>query len=153
VAVAPTEAVSLLSISAVEGQPISGNLATFSPPLPNPGASAFAVTIGWGDGSETNGSLVANGNSYWVTGTHTYLDESPPGSPYDLTITIRDTQNPALDAVHRKPLILTFRIIQGAAHQDRLAVGAEDRAVDSSRRGSIWICVNVSKWARNSPSS
>jgi RHS repeat-associated protein len=53
--------------------------------------------IGWGDASPpTAGQLVANGpNAFWVTGTHTYTDESSPG-PYPLTVRVQYTANPAL---------------------------------------------------------
>jgi hypothetical protein len=95
---AATQGVSGLNFTATEGQAFSGNVASFTPPPGNPGASGYAVNIGWGDGKRSAGTLVANGNSYWISGSHTYADETSPTNgpnlPYPVTISVRNLQNP-----------------------------------------------------------
>jgi uncharacterized repeat protein (TIGR01451 family) len=49
-------------------------------------AGAFNVTINWGDGTNTGGTVVPQGTGYVVQGTHTYVDEGN----HTLTVTVTD---------------------------------------------------------------
>ena len=71
------------SINATEGASFSGVVGSFTDLDPTLVASNFTVTINWGDGTTTNGSVATNGSGgFNVSGTHTYAEE---GS-YVLTI-------------------------------------------------------------------
>ena len=50
-------------------------VATFSDANPNATVNDFTAMITWGDGSTSAGTVVATGNGFAVTGTHTYADE------------------------------------------------------------------------------
>jgi hypothetical protein len=62
-------------ITATEGQPFSGTVATLlDPGSPDP-ASAYTASIDWGDGTTTTGTLNPGEGSFLIGGTHTYNDE------------------------------------------------------------------------------
>jgi hypothetical protein len=76
VADAPLTAVSTLPVCAVEGAKFSGQLGTFFDPNPGEPLSDYTVTIAWGDGSSSPGSVTALGNGLFaVNGTHPYGEE------------------------------------------------------------------------------
>jgi RHS repeat-associated protein len=85
---APATTLTASAITAVEGQSYSGNVAVFTP-SPHLGASSYTAKIGWGDGAVTTGTLTANGNSYNVSGSHTYADEGT----YTVSVGISDPSN------------------------------------------------------------
>ena len=63
-------------------------------------ASNYTVTIKWGDGSTSAGTVTAGtpgagGTTYTVTGTHTYGEDTAIGSSYPVTVTINDQSWPA----------------------------------------------------------
>jgi hypothetical protein len=55
-------------INAVEGQPFTGNVASFNDPNPSDTASSFTATINWGNGDSTSGTVVGSGPTFTVTG-------------------------------------------------------------------------------------
>lgn len=83
------------TISATEGSPFSGAVATFTDPDQNAVAAEYTATIDWGDGTTTPGTVTGpNGGPFTVSGTHTYADE---GS-YSITVVITDADTPSNQA-------------------------------------------------------
>ena len=74
-----------LPVAGTEGRPFDGTVATVVGD-PDSGPSDLAVTIDWGDGSHSAGSVDPAGN---VTGSHTYAEE---GS-YTVTTTVADSDS------------------------------------------------------------
>jgi hypothetical protein len=73
-------------ISAFEGLPFTGLVATFTSGNPSAVASGFTATIDWGDGTTTAGAIAEDAsNTFHVSGTHTYKEE---GS-FTPTITVK----------------------------------------------------------------
>jgi beta-galactosidase GanA len=68
------------------GAQFSGSVGHLAVPADARG-TAFAATIGWGDGTSSAAALVPDGDSYDIRGTHTY---SAAGS-YPLSITVTDS--------------------------------------------------------------
>jgi hypothetical protein len=85
VADAPLTA-SATNVAPVEGSSFSGGVATFSDADPNAVVGDFTATITWGDGNTSAGTIVANGSSFTVTGTHTYAEEGA----FATSVTITD---------------------------------------------------------------
>ena len=72
------EARSLLSVTPVgltltptEGSAFTTTVATFTTTDEGP----FTASIDWGDGTTTDGAIISGGETFSVTGTHTYADE------------------------------------------------------------------------------
>jgi FG-GAP-like repeat len=62
--------------SATEGTALTGTeVATFADTSGSHAASAYTANIDWGDGTTTSGTISGSGQSFTVTGTHTYIDE------------------------------------------------------------------------------
>jgi hypothetical protein len=61
-----------MPLSATEGQPFSGTVATLSYPNSLAATGDFTVTIGWGDGQTSTRKITLSDSTYTVTGTHTY---------------------------------------------------------------------------------
>jgi hypothetical protein len=77
------------AITAIEGQPFTAQLGTFTDPNPAALPSQFAETINWGDNTTSSGVIGKQANgTFTVSGSHTYAEESPVGSPYAITVTI-----------------------------------------------------------------
>jgi len=71
-------------IEGIERQPVSGTLATFSADK-KATASDYTATIAWGDGTSSQGSIVAGDlGSYTVRGEHTYA----AAGPYEPVVTV-----------------------------------------------------------------
>jgi hypothetical protein len=87
------------SISATEGHPFSGTVATFTDPDPNSTAAEYTAAVDWGDTSAPTQGVVSGpmGGPFTVTGSHTYTEE---GS-YDVTVTITDVDTPSNSATAR----------------------------------------------------
>ncbi len=82
--------VSKRSLTATEGAPFSGTVASFTDPDPNGTASEYLATITWGDGSSSAGTVIGvDGGPFVVTGTHTYSEE---GS-YPASVFVHDVDN------------------------------------------------------------
>ena len=71
------------SLTATEGQSVSGTVATFTDSNPNNVPGDFIATIDWGDGTTTTGTVIGSPGSsgtttsstLTVSGSHTYADE------------------------------------------------------------------------------
>ena len=78
------------TISATEGMAFTGTVATFTDAYADDpkGTSEYTVSIDWGDGSTTSGSVTAQGSGqYAITGTHTYTEVN---SSIPVTVDIKD---------------------------------------------------------------
>ena len=71
------------AISASEGQALKITLGTFSDSNTATGASAFAASINWGDGTSGSATVTGRRGDFTVTGSHTFT----PGT-YDVVTTI-----------------------------------------------------------------
>ncbi|HEV2949418.1 MAG TPA: LamG-like jellyroll fold domain-containing protein, partial [Gemmataceae bacterium] len=74
------------SFQAKEGQQFSGTVASFTDANTSTLPSDFAVTINWGDGSTSQGTVTGSGGSYVVKGSHTYAEQ---GS-YSYSVQVQD---------------------------------------------------------------
>ncbi len=83
------------NISATEGKPFSGTVATFTDTDTNAAAGDYSATIAWGDGSASTGTVTGSAGSFSVSGSHTYAEEGTE----QVTVTITDADNPANSAV------------------------------------------------------
>ena len=79
------------TLSFTEGASASPVVATFTTNEETPPVSAFTAMISWGDGVIDAGTISPTANGFAVTGTHTYADETAPGSPLSVGVTIVDT--------------------------------------------------------------
>jgi len=82
-----------VTITATEGQPVSNVVVAYFSDSGTAGPlSSYSATIAWGTGlpgSTTIGAVVPLGGSQFaVEGSYTYPEESPPGLPYSITVTI-----------------------------------------------------------------
>jgi len=74
------------TLSGVEGAAFSGRVATFNDLDPDGGsAGEYSVTIDWGDGAQSAGTVTGSAGRYTVSGNHNFADESNV-----VTVTIRD---------------------------------------------------------------
>jgi hypothetical protein len=76
-------------------------------------ASQFTATIQWGDGTQSNGTVVGGNGTFSVQGSHTYAVDSidQPGGAYQVTVTISDPSGNTLTSnggvtVVRPPMAL-----------------------------------------------
>jgi PKD repeat protein len=74
-------------VSATEGQPFTATVASTSGD-PDSAGSDHTISIDWGDGSTSPGSVEASGN---ITGTHTYAE----AGSYTVTTTVTDGDSPS----------------------------------------------------------
>jgi PKD repeat protein len=80
------------SISASEGSPFSGTVATFTDPDTAATAAEYSATIDWGDASATTtGTISGSGGNFTVSGSHTYAT----AGTYTVTVTITDVDTPS----------------------------------------------------------
>jgi large repetitive protein len=81
------------AVSWTEGQPATQTMATFSPSTldVNPQPAQFSVSINWGNGSGTAGTVVANPDgSFSVIGTATFAEEGCCESLSGIDIVLQD---------------------------------------------------------------
>ena len=81
-------AVAASGFSTPEGAAFNGTVATFSDADTSQTAAAFAVTVDWGDGTSSAGTVTGGSGSFTVDGQHTYADE---GS-FTFTVTVTETR-------------------------------------------------------------
>jgi hypothetical protein len=74
---------SAVNFSATAGAPFTGTIATFTNPIPFGDTAYYDVSIDWGDGS-VSGGTITSGDTLVVSGFHTY---AAPGN-YPLTVGI-----------------------------------------------------------------
>jgi hypothetical protein len=86
-------------VTGVENAPISDKVARFTDPTPYARAAEYDARIDWGDGSAPTAGVLAKADdgSFAVRGTHAYRRFGG----YDVTVAIRDVDNPANTAVAR----------------------------------------------------
>src|SRR5207302_6462689 len=60
------------SFNATEQASFTGAVATFTDANPNASPGDFSITINWGDGDASTGSISGQSGSFTVIGTHTY---------------------------------------------------------------------------------
>ena len=60
-----------MDVQASADQPFTGVVASFTDSGPTP-VAGYAATIFWGDGTTSDGAVVAESNGFGVTGAHTY---------------------------------------------------------------------------------
>ena len=78
-----------VGVAATEDAAFSGVVATFTDADGNVSASAYQAAIDWGDGSNSRGTIVADGaGGFSVTGAHVYADEG--GKTIQVTLTDSD---------------------------------------------------------------
>jgi large repetitive protein len=88
VADAPLQAGALSPILSQEGSSFSGMVANFTDQNTEALASAFTAAINWGDGTASEGIIVADGNgAFAVNGSHTYEEDGV----YTPVVTIQDS--------------------------------------------------------------
>jgi hypothetical protein len=75
-----------VAVSAQEGVPFTGTVATFTDSNTANVASDFTATIDWGDGQTSAGTVSGGGGSFTVSGSHTYATN---GS-FTITVTLMD---------------------------------------------------------------
>lgn len=80
-------AVSAVSVSTPEGTAFNGTVATFSDADTSKTPASFTVTIAWGDGTTTPGTVTGGSGSFTVSGQHTYADEGA----FTFTVTVTET--------------------------------------------------------------
>jgi hypothetical protein len=77
----------------LEGVAKSGVVATFTDTDPSP-VNDYAVTINWGDLSPldtTSASVALSGNTYVITASHNFAEETPAGTFNAVTVAIAET--------------------------------------------------------------
>jgi RHS repeat-associated protein len=126
--------------SAVEGNPFTGTVATFTdtPASSSAPASTILATITWGDGQTSLGQVIADpvvSGQYDVTGTHTYTS---PGS-YHVTVTVVDQNGARFStaetmAVSDAPLTPTP--ISIGVTEDQLFAGTVGHFTDTDPNGT-----------------
>jgi HAMP domain-containing protein len=82
------------------GPTVNGTLANVSVP-PDALGTAFAATIGWGDGTSSAGTVTGSGSSYTVAGQHTYSGTGPE----NITVTLTDQYDGSTLATLASPAI------------------------------------------------
>ena len=78
------------ALNAVEGTPITFQVATFSDPGTNDAAADFTAMIDWGDGTTSPGVITGSNGNFTVTGTHTYADEIAAASNAFYSVTVSE---------------------------------------------------------------
>ena len=91
---APLTATATAVTTAVEGEPFSGQVASFTDANPAAPLSDFLpsnVTIHWGDGSTSAATAITQpggtGTAFEVFGQHPYAEDGPTANPLQVTIT------------------------------------------------------------------
>ncbi|MGH6996068.1 MAG: hypothetical protein ACREES_10245, partial [Stellaceae bacterium] len=75
-----------VNVTGAEGAAFSGAVAKFNDADPDGGSpSEYTVSINWGDGAITAGSVTGSAGHYTVSGVHTFADESN-----GVTVSVRD---------------------------------------------------------------
>ena len=77
-----------VAISAQEGSPFSGVVATFTDGNPLSAPPDFSATISWGDGQSSTGSIALSSGTFKVSSSHTYVQ----AGSYTVTISIQDAE-------------------------------------------------------------
>jgi hypothetical protein len=122
------------SVSFIEGVANPVVVATFIDTTPSSPGS-YNTTILWGDATSSAGTVTSfgppGGNEFAVSGTHTYAEETPPGSPHAITVLIQETTGDldtgtadstgTVDDAPLTPLPQTFTPTEGQAFAGTVA--------------------------------
>lgn len=107
-------AVGAPDVNGVEGTSLTAPVATFTDPGGPEAIADYSATINWGDGTATDGSGVisydAGTQTFTVTGTHTYAEESTPdhtlgGNAYVISVVIHHESAPDSNTVNTNAII------------------------------------------------
>ncbi|HEX6499838.1 MAG TPA: SpaA isopeptide-forming pilin-related protein [Micromonosporaceae bacterium] len=111
---------SAVPISATEGLPYSGTVATFTDPDTSASADEYRASVDWGDGTgPSDGVVTRTGDgSFAVTGTHTYTEEGSATA----TVTITDVDNAANHATASSPAAIADAPLAANGNPDLLSV-------------------------------
>jgi hypothetical protein len=63
---------------------VNGPVATFTDSVPNTTPGDYTATVDWGDNAASPGTITSNGNSFTVSGSHTYAN----AGSFTITVTI-----------------------------------------------------------------
>jgi hypothetical protein len=123
-------------IGVVRDLPFSGTVATFTDANPNAPLSDFAngVTIAWGDGATTSGTVTQPGGvgtQFVVNGNHTFTN---PGA-FTITVTVNDLGGATFSSNANVRVTKRFDIVGRASQTGQLFVGTSD---GSSFSTSVW---------------
>jgi hypothetical protein len=107
ITVTATPAATLTALNLMEAASFTTQVATFTDPIDFGGtpdaASNYVATITWGDGTTSTGVIALTNSSaawpasgiYTVTGTHTYAEDTAPGTGYPMFVTVSNVENGA----------------------------------------------------------
>jgi Domain of unknown function (DUF4214) len=85
----PTLMITSEHLTFVEGQAATDTVATFTDTNPGP-VPDYSAVISWGDGSPTTtGTITESGQTFSVTGTHTYTEVTGPSASLPVTVQIQ----------------------------------------------------------------
>jgi hypothetical protein len=113
-------------VSATEGAPFSGTVATFTDPDPNAAAGLYTATITWGDGHTSTGTVTATGKgAFSVSGSNTYATTGE----FPISVAISDkggsmataTSTAAVQDAALTPAGLTIQPTEGVAFSGTVA--------------------------------
>ena len=95
-----------VTITPARGEPFTGTVAKFFDPDTSDAAHAYTASINWGDGSSSNGTLVADGiGLFHVVGTHTYAAEGP----YAVDVKVDSTETQGVTATaHSHAVVFSY---------------------------------------------
>jgi hypothetical protein len=96
-------------VSATEGRPFTGAVATFTDPDTAATPAEYSASISWGDGTTSSGTITGTGGAFTVGGTHTYAEE---GS-HTTSVTITDVDNPGITATVSAPVTVIDAALHG----------------------------------------
>jgi hypothetical protein len=98
-------------LTVVEGNAFTLPVANFNDANLAGAIADFAATITWGDGSTSAGIIAQESTpagsptQFTVTGTHTYADETPAGTPYAISVAIKDDGGSAVTITNTATVI------------------------------------------------
>jgi hypothetical protein len=75
-----------LTVTATEGLPFTGFVASFTDANPQGTLADFTAAIDWGNGTTSDGTILQAGSKFFVLGSNTYAEEGA----YPLSVTVRD---------------------------------------------------------------
>jgi hypothetical protein len=117
VADAPLTVRGIVNPPSGEGEVFSGVVASFTDADPRAAASDYSASISWGDGSQSAGTVTANGASFNVQGSHTYSEEGTPA----VSVTISDA---AASVIAHSTITVTDAPLTGTGITTTLAAGS-----------------------------
>ena len=141
-------------VSAVEGAPFSGAVATVTDPGPAATAAEYTASIDWGDSSSSAGTVSGpTGGPFTVSGTHTYGEE---GS-YTVTTTVTDVDTPSNTATATSAATVADAAIAASCSMPALSglsfSGATSGLSDANLGGSVADFTASINWGDSSSSA